>query len=85
MNAVPEGQLTGGHAENMTVCPVRIGNKPAQDDAPPGAWTLTTTRSPDGMVDLTTTIATEGEPMIVVLRLNREEARAHARGVMAAA
>jgi hypothetical protein len=51
----------------------------------PGAWTLTTTRNPDGTVDLTTTVATEREPMTVVLRLTREEARAHARGVMAAA
>ena len=53
--------------------------------ATPTTWTLTTTRNPDGTVDLTTTIATEGEPMIVVLRLTREEARAHARGVMTAA
>ncbi|GJE44860.1 hypothetical protein [Methylobacterium soli] len=55
------------------------------DEQQADTWTLTTTRNPDGTVDLTTTIATEGEPMIVVLRLNREEARAHARGVMAAA
>jgi hypothetical protein len=51
----------------------------------PGTWTLIPTRNPDGTVDLTTTIATEGEPLIVVLRLTRDEARAHARGVMAAA
>jgi hypothetical protein len=52
---------------------------------PPGTWTLAPTRNPDGTVGLTLTIATEGEPMTVVLPLTRQEAREHARGVMAAA
>ena len=53
----------------------------AQNDG----WMLGPSRREDGTIDLRLTIATEGEPMIVVLNLTREEARAHARGVMAAA
>jgi hypothetical protein len=50
----------------------------------PGIWTLIPIRNANGTVDLRLTIATEGEPMIVVLSLTREEARAYARRVKAA-
>ena len=55
------------------------------DSRNPGAWTLQPMRRDDGTIDLRLSIATEGELMIVALHLTREEARAHARGVLAAA
>ena len=55
------------------------------DRMAPSTWTVIPIRNANGTVDLHLTIATEGEPVIVVLNLTREEARAHARGVMAAA
>ncbi|GJE44178.1 hypothetical protein [Methylobacterium soli] len=53
----------------------------AQNDG----WTLAQARRDDGTVDIVFEITRDGTLTTIIVNLTREEARTHARGVLAAA